>query len=133
MSDPNAYLGALNAAHQQGYTYTEIAQYHDSQGWEPPPQPALTTLLSGSSIDLSGVNTITVPPSPGPSISDQDFQYDPAESAPEASPTQFQAGSTGTQPSDFPVPGTNDTSVDSGTAPWESSPGVAATPSDQDI
>jgi hypothetical protein len=49
---PNDYLGAMLEAHQQGYDFTSIADYHASQGWDNPPQPDMGTLLAGDVVPM---------------------------------------------------------------------------------
>lgn len=49
MSD---YFDALVEAHDQGYDFTSIANYHADQGWDNPTQPDLPTLLAGDVVPL---------------------------------------------------------------------------------
>ena len=49
MSD---YFDALVEAHNQGYDFTSIANYHADQGWDNPAQPDLPTLLAGDIVPL---------------------------------------------------------------------------------
>jgi hypothetical protein len=149
------YFDALGQAYSQGYSHADIAQYHASQGWQPPPQPSISSLLANPSNPFA--NTVTTmatggavtpftqtPQFSGPTLDDRDpnaTSYNPTDAASAASPTNVPPKDTqplGSQPGDYVPPGTGDRDAEGALAPWET-PNVngvgsyVAPPSEQNI
>jgi hypothetical protein len=153
------YFDALGQAYSQGYSHADIAEYHASQGWQPPPQPSIADLLANPAHPNFGMAQYGGAPYGGiasqayqwgnKGISDQDVEtppgaespFNPGDNAANASPTNVPAPNTqpvGSQPGDYVPPGTGDRDAEGALAPWET-PNVngvgsyVAPPSEQNI
>jgi hypothetical protein len=129
--DPTDYFAALTEAHQQGYDFTSIADYHASQGWDAPQQPDMGTLLAGN-IGLGQYNAnIAGYAYQNYGQTEQDLLAQPQNPNNPVQPTWTQP--LGSAPGDASTPGTNDTDQEGATAPWEGNHNQIAPPADQDI